>query len=482
MRSLFIFALLLLALPASAVAHGGQSHTGSSSLPQLDLLMGDRNLNPQQLMYGASDTWAVAARGGNLRLALKRTRKGTLAYQQIGRRSLRLPQESFKMSSGLTDGVRVKLFKDGVLQQQSSFSWCPAGEAPLREGGSQTMPLISAKCGEAMSRYIETGIDNGWVSTPNIGPVFTATEETPSLELRQGSLILPTPGDYRLQIIIDPKRVLHLSRRSSLSRTFNVRITQQFYDDNYSPEEPPEESLAASSGILPDLKVMPATELSLYQNEGTPEFLTFSSLVWNDSKGKLVISGRRSRSSSKSMAAYQTVTDAKGKAKRTFRIGKLVWDNTDGHNHWHYDGLARYRILKDGKPVAESGKIGFCFVNTTPVDSRLFPPVNKQDQSYGNLGCGFRWSLAVGMELDGGWGDMYSQSVSGQAFDTTALPNGNYVLQVKANDGPYATIRERRRDNNLSHRKFQLLGEPGARYLEVEPWDGDPSENFSLSQ
>lgn len=483
-RALLLSSLSLV-LPASALAHGGQAHSQSSALPRLQLLAAERNLDADKLLSGQGAEMAVVSWGANLRFSMQRTKKGVVSFQRAAGKRYHLPKGSVALSRGLLEGIGLELSRDGVVVQRRFISWCPQGTAPLKDTDGQMpwmTPGFDAGCGEALSLYIDGGLDRGWFDSLRSlsGGLMMPFIDEQGAESQEGSLGVPEPGDYRLKVTLDPKRVFHLHRRSSVSRTFNLRITQELYDRVKAESEmpPEEESLAQASAspVLPDLRVMPAFSIGLTPDEaGQGEILSFSAIVWNDSEVPLLVRARRSKLTSKSMTAYQTVVDRSGRSAKTFKIGKLVWDNRDGHSHWHYDGLARYRILKDGKPVATSGKVGFCFVNTTPVDSRLFPS-GKQllaNQRYGNLGCGYRWSLMVGMEMDGGWGDTYSQNVAGQAFDTSSLPNGRYTLEVKANTGPYARIKEKRSDNNTAHRSFVISGQPGERYVEVDPWAGE---------
>jgi hypothetical protein len=65
-----------------------------------------------------------------------------------------------------------------------------------------------------------------------------------------------------------------------------------------------------------------------------------------------------------------------------------------------------------------------------------------------------------------GWGDTYYQSLPGQAFDVTDLPNGTYYVEVSAN--PDGLLHEQDATNNASVRKVVLKGKPGARQLVVQ--------------
>ena len=112
------------------------------------------------------------------------------------------------------------------------------------------------------------------------------------------------------------------------------------------------------------------------------------------------------------------------------------WDSTrkKGHNHWHFEQFAQYRLLNSGqKLVLRSHKVGFCIAPTDPVD--LLQPAAVWQPSFLGFGgqCGSPTALWVQEMMPVGWGDTYFQSVAGQSFDITSVPNGTYYIEVVAN-------------------------------------------------
>jgi hypothetical protein len=72
-----------------------------------------------------------------------------------------------------------------------------------------------------------------------------------------------------------------------------------------------------------------------------------------------------------------------------------------------------------------------------------------------------------------GWGDTYIQSIAGQNFDITNVPNGTYYIKVVAN--PEKVLHETTTSNDVSLRKVILGGTPGHRTVKVPAWHGiDP--------
>jgi hypothetical protein len=147
-----------------------------------------------------------------------------------------------------------------------------------------------------------------------------------------------------------------------------------------------------------------------------------------------------------------------------------------GHNHWHFEQFAAYTLLGQGGKVAvRSQKTGFCISPTDPVDLFLPgavwqpPAVGFADQ------CGSPTALWVQEMMPVGWGDTHLQSLAGQAFDITHLPNGTYYVEVVAN--PEHVLYETETRNDVSLREVILGGTPGHRTVKVPAWHGVDPEN-----
>jgi hypothetical protein len=124
--------------------------------------------------------------------------------------------------------------------------------------------------------------------------------------------------------------------------------------------------------------------------------------------------------------------------------------------------------------AVRSNKVGFCIAPTDPVDLTL-PHATWQPSFTGfSFGaCGSPTALWVREMMPLGWGDTYFQSVAGQSFDVSGLPNGTYYIEVIAN--PDGVLHETTADDNISLRQIILGGTPGHRTLQVPAWHGlDP--------
>src|SRR5262249_60776327 len=101
-------------------------------------------------------------------------------------------------------------------------------------------------------------------------------------------------------------------------------------------------------------------------------------------------------------------------------------------------------------------KPAFSIAPTDPV-TLLLPDAVWQPSFVGFSGqCGSPTALWVREMMPVGWGDTYFQSIAGQAFDITKLPNGTYYIEVIANPGHL--LNETRAGNDGTLRKVVSSG------------------------
>ena len=203
------------------------------------------------------------------------------------------------------------------------------------------------------------------------------------------------------------------------------------------------------------------------------DLLTFGATVWVGGNSPLDVEGFRSNGSPV-MKAYQYFW-RNGHVIGRARAGTMGFDSKPGHNHWHFEQFARYTLLDSAKNLAvRSHKVGFCITPSDPVNL-LAPHAVWQPPSigFGDFTCGSPTALWVQEMMPVGWGDTYLQSIAGQAFNITRVPNGTYYLEITAN--PQHVLYESNTHNDISLRKVTLGGAPGHRTVKVPAWHGiDP--------
>ena len=225
------------------------------------------------------------------------------------------------------------------------------------------------------------------------------------------------------------------------------------------------------ASVEPDLVPLPAWGMNI-STESKGDYLNFSATVWVGGNGPLDVEAFR-HGTNPVMPAYQYFYK-NGKVVGRIRAGTMGFDSAKGHNHWHFEQFAAYELLGANKKlIVRSQKVGFCIAPTDAVDmlvhGALWQPtyIGLQGQ------CGSPAALWVRELMPVGWGDTYSQSKAGQAFDITSLPNGKYYVAVIAN--PEHQLKEVSYRNDVSYRAVILSGTRGHRHFRVLAYHGiDP--------
>lgn len=228
-----------------------------------------------------------------------------------------------------------------------------------------------------------------------------------------------------------------------------------------SPEEGIPTVTDPDPATRPDLVALPAWRIRV-SHRRERDLLGFSSTLWNAGPTRLTVEGFR-RSDEPVMDAYQYFRDPEGNVVGRAPVGTMKFDTRRGHHHWHFQQFARFTLLDASQQqVVRSRKQSFCLALTDAVD--LTVPgadwVASFDDFLGGSVCGGSRSIWIREELSAGWGDTYTQSVAGQAFDITNLPNGRYLVRVEVNPGGH--LYETTTANNVKIRRVRLMGKPGA--------------------
>ena len=225
---------------------------------------------------------------------------------------------------------------------------------------------------------------------------------------------------------------------------------------------------APDPSLLPDLIPLPSWGVGV-QQRGRDTFLAFFANVWVASNSSLVVEGF-SRPGDNLMDAYQYFY-RDGQPVGRAPAGTMEYDPRRGHRHWHFRQFVAYRLLDaTGTEVVRRRKEAFCLAPTHPIDLFL-PGAVPNPESIGlHTACGRQSSIWIREALPLGWGDTYYQSMPGQSFDITNLPNGRYYIEVEAN--PDGDLHELDPTNNTERREIRIRGKRGTRWVVVPPWNG----------
>lgn len=378
-----------------------------------------------------------------------------------------LPAELLDGWSGLADFIHISVRDaDDRLVTRTTYPFCPNtySRARLSDAGpiNSVYPYICG--GNPFTRGTVWGIDDQWAVNPIGDYGFSFDGER---------------GNYQVRMWIDPAWTEALGIAPEDTQALvQVKVTGRAGSDE--PVEPPVHAPAGGAlvpnvtnppaGSLPDLVALPAWGIGVYERRGR-EYLAFNATEWNAGPGTLVVEGFRGVDEDQ-MDAFQYF-HVDGEAVGRTPIGAMEFH--PHHQHWHFRQFTEYSLLDaDSGEVAISGKRSWCLANTDAIDLAV---ANANWDAYaGDLFtmCGGPGALWIREILDVGWGDTYSQSIAGQAFDITDLPNGTYFIRVQVN--PTGSMLEGSTENNVEDRLIRIRGREGNRYVVVPPWHGIDTE------
>jgi len=324
------------------------------------------------------------------------------------------------------------------------------------------------------------GIQRGWAVDP-IGGGFEFS----------GLRIKAKLGHYKVTVnIIEAwRRLLHISNADA-SKVVRVHVVKQSsgcYIECFAKHAPPRaKPLPNPASVpimtnppkadLPDLEPLPAWLIRVQNTHSSTTYkassaIDFGATVWVGGNARLDVEGFRVNGSA-TMQAYQYFWHD-GRVAGRERVGTMGFA---GYNHWHFKQFAQYRLLNAKKNlVLRSQKEGFCIGASDPINL-LLPHASWNP---GNLDissdCGQQSALWTQETLPVGWGDTYFQTLPGQSFNITNLPNGKYFIQIIAN--PEHLLHETNTHNDSSLREIILGGTKGHRTVKVPAYFGIDPEN-----
>lgn len=368
--------------------------------------------------------------------------------------------------SGLTKFLHITLTDPaGKVVYDKDQTFCPNSEQGnwVRPDAPDTSPYPKSCGANPFTVGQLWGLQAGW-STPT-ADFFNAYQQIDIPE-----------GKYTAKVSVTQAYLAALGiPAGQASATLDVTVKNVGGHPQRSPKagklaaaaSRPTGAPSVPKGPKPDLRSLPAWAINTEHADGK-DALQFAANVWNAGPSPLVLDGFR-RTGEDLMDAYQYFYDDKGKQVGYAPTGTMEWDAREGHTHWHFRDFATYRLLNADQSVAvRSGKEAFCLANTDGIN-HLVKNANLNPGNHDlHTACGTHTALSVRQVLAVGWGDTYIR-VPGQEFDLTGVPNGTYYIQVLAN--PEKKLYESDTTNNSSLRKVVIGGVPGARTVQVPPYE-----------
>jgi hypothetical protein len=215
------------------------------------------------------------------------------------------------------------------------------------------------------------------------------------------------------------------------------------------PSDQVQQDRAPVGGLLPNLRVLPAEELKL-DVLGPSRTLRFASILVNVGDGPLQVRPRPAESCPpRQRYVVQTVvldSDGDGEfvgdrdtANASLPGGCMLFHPQ--HDHWHFDGSARYALtaVGDDVPIVARKKVSFCLRDS----ERLRGAVDRDLRAHADCARNRPQGISVG------WADRYDASLPGQTLELPpSLRDGSYCLRLTAD--PFDQFVETEEGDNSS--------------------------------
>jgi|HubBroStandDraft_5_1064220.scaffolds.fasta_scaffold01776_2 hypothetical protein len=486
---------------SSAVALAGTASTAQSAGPTIKLYAAQ--LHEQVVVFGRGASYIdpsiyVESLGQSLQFDVQRknlskpitiTQILKTASGATERRTL--PAWTLNHWNGLNKFIQVKVQNGaGKVLASRYLTFCPDGNAQRATPDSPAKSPYPYECSSYTPFVLGTvwGIEKGWGVDPEDYDSVTA-------KLQLGKT-------YKVTMTITKpwQHILHVSAKDATAAVKMKAVTPAecnpcSFGRKAKPASRPataaQQAATAAQmqrvplvtsppeSVLPDLLPLPSWGISVQNGKAAAgkvaqSHVAFGATVSVLGNGPLDVEGFNTTHSA-IMPAYQYFWRGSHLVGRA-RAGTMGFDNEHGHHHWHFEQFAQYRLLgKNKKTVVRSHKVGFCIAPTDAVNL-LVPHADWQPTYTGFTGeCGAPGALWVQEMMPLGWGDTYFQSVAGQTFNITNLPNGVYYIEIIAN--PEHVLHETNLSNDISLRKIIIGGTTGHRTVRVPAYHGIDPEN-----
>lgn len=202
------------------------------------------------------------------------------------------------------------------------------------------------------------------------------------------------------------------------------------------PVAPP--APAAPTQLLPDLQQEVPSQLSVVKSNTprrTPRYqLGFRSSAYNMGPGVLTVHGRRSSTKVKHLTGDQIINMSDGTTVTKRNAGRLRYNRSSDHSHWHFVDFERYELRStSGKVLRKSPKsaTGFCLGDRYLVGVEPQQPTRPEFDDDCGRGEPKLRSLFTGISIM--WADDYAPHLEGQNIDITGVKAGTYTLVHRVN-------------------------------------------------
>jgi hypothetical protein len=224
-----------------------------------------------------------------------------------------------------------------------------------------------------------------------------------------------------------------------------------------------ETRIAPVADLLPNLRVLDEYLSGWSIDTSTPGhvYISYSTAMYNGGPGPFYIQGTGVATTlpdgTPAELANQIIYRDDG-TSYTRAAGAMEYHA--GHGHIHFTDFALARLLyrggpQDGQLVAQGEKTSFAILEMINYSN-----LPQRPEWPGGLGGGRTQGLRPG------YADVYGPGLTGQSFEITGVPNGNYWLEVIAD--PLNHILESNETDNTARIAITLTGLPFSGFAVIE--------------
>ena len=224
----------------------------------------------------------------------------------------------------------------------------------------------------------------------------------------------------------------------------------------------PTQAGVAPDARLPDLAVLPPSDLKIVVRDSGRRVLRFTSIVVNVGRGPFQVTGEDPKDGQAGkqdiLAVRQQILEADGTFSDHATTATMFWSG-DGHDHWHVTDIQVAELHSlEAEPLSGTyKKTGFCF-----FDSYRYTSTKPAFYTTARSVCQTRSTGRVRMGVSVKWGDIYPSTIAYQWLDITGVPDGKYKLKVFADpaslEAPTGTFIESDEANNMGWVKIRIEG------------------------
>jgi Lysyl oxidase/Bacterial Ig domain len=207
----------------------------------------------------------------------------------------------------------------------------------------------------------------------------------------------------------------------------------------------------AAADLLPDLVAPAATSpaLSVSRFGGQDHLLLrFDGYIRNVGAGPVEIRGSSPVNGVMAVTGQRIYREDYSYYDDHSRHPQIYFENSDGHNHWHLRGAARFSLWNEPGTVAvaSGAKIGFCLLDVDRIDGS--GPTSRVYSSAATEYCreGQPNASSVFEGISPGWQDVYVARLPFQWVDVSDVTPGRYRIGNQVDPDDF--VRESNEANN----------------------------------